>query len=193
MKKASAAILAALCFAPVGLQAQDAERADFAAGWVTQSDLADLTAQAQPVTSRQLVAREAIRGLFTRYAYALDEVNSDVMRTVFTDDALMSVYFGTTTPYLTTVGAESVASNLAAVAAVQQDQRRHLIGNVDIQNLTSNSADVLAVALVANTVGGETHFTGSVFYSAKVVRGSDRRWRFSDLKIIIDAPAVPAR
>jgi SnoaL-like domain len=156
-------------------------------GWLTQAGIIAASPARKPLNKAQLADREAIRETLTLYTLALDDGNSDLLRSVLTEDATSTIYVGSATPRLKSVGRDKIVSGFAQLFVLQKDQRRHAASNMLVQNLRGNTADLTAHAIVTRTRRGETLLAGVVVYSGKMVRGKDGVWRFAALTIAIDA------
>jgi len=156
-------------------------------GWMTQSGIGAVSPDRKPVRASQLAERGAIRETPAPYTLALDDGNSDLLRSVLTDDATMTVYVGSNIPRAQSVGGDKVVEGFKTLFAMQKDQRRHAASNMIVQNMRGNTAELIAYAIVTRTRRAETLLAGAVVYSAKMVRGRDGVWRFAKLAIAIDA------
>ena len=131
-----------------------------------------------------------IQEAFARYGIAHDEARIDVLRTLFTKNAVLEVAEGHAKPFQTVTGREAMMKNFQSVLAQQADQRRHCITNVILERLTEDEASALAYSIV--TVAADGLLLGaSVFYAADLRREADGVWRFSRIFIGMDAYTTP--
>lgn len=156
------------------------------AGWVAESGLAKVMPQTKPITPRELASRAAITELFARWGNSIDEMNAPLMRSILTDDAVMTVYLGSPKAARSMQGGDTVVQGMVGLHQNHGDQRRHALSNVIIQNLTADTAEGFAYGVVARTADGTMSFLGEVYYSGKFRRGKDGLWRISNLDVIID-------
>jgi ketosteroid isomerase-like protein len=156
-------------------------------GWLTQSGIVTVSPSRKPIRASQLADREAIRETLTMYTIALDDGNSELLRSVLTEDAVTTVYVGSDTPRTQSVGREKVVEGFKRLFGMQKDQRRHAASNMIVQNLRGNNADLIAYAIVTRTRRAETLLAGVVVYSAKMVRAKDGVWKIAKLAIAVDA------
>ena len=190
------AIAASLGFSGAGLAAEEAAPETAlrpVPGWLTQSGIVTASPDRKPVNKAQLADREAIRETLTLYTLALDDGNSELLASVLTADAVTTVYVGSGTPRVQSIGRDKIVEGFRTLFIQQQDQRRHAASNMIVQNLRGNTADLVAYAIVTRTRRAETLLAGVVVYSGKLVRGKDGIWRFSKLDIAIDAGEAVVR
>jgi SnoaL-like domain len=162
-------------------------------GWLTKSGIIKVSPNRTPVRASDLADREAIRETLTTYTIALDDGNSELLRSVLTKDASTTVYVGSETPRVQSAGSEKIVESFKTLFGLQKDQRRHAASNMIVQNLRGNSAELIAYALVSRTRRSETLLAGVVVYSAKMVRGKDNIWRIAKLAIAVDAGEAVVR
>ncbi|MDE2372147.1 MAG: nuclear transport factor 2 family protein [Burkholderiales bacterium] len=171
--------------APAGAAAAGQPATSPRQAWASRDGRVELQPLRGAVDPTRLGDRLMIQETFARFGIAYDEVRTDVLATLFTDDALLEVADGRGQPFETSVGATAIARHLGAALAQQGDQRRHLIGNVVIDQLGATQAKALAYGVV--TVAADGLILGaSVVYAAELHRGSDGAWRFARLFIGID-------
>jgi hypothetical protein len=140
------------------------------------------------VAIAEVADRLAIQGMFARWGMAFDEGRSDVVRSLFTQDAEFSVLSGEyrTDPNAkppSASGKDAIVALVAKVWSQQGDQRRHLLSNIIIEKLSRNEATADAYALVA--VAGH-RLEVSVVYTCNLRREADGAWRFSRMVIGMD-------
>jgi hypothetical protein len=134
-----------------------------------------------------LAARAQIAEAFYRFGIGHDECRADVAGSCFTDDVVYEVALGSAAPFTTFRGRDVVEERLGAIFDEMSDQRRHVIGNVLVEDLdlTAGSASALAFGVVTVAADGLT-VGSSVFYTADARREADGCWRFSSLFIGMD-------
>jgi ketosteroid isomerase-like protein len=127
----------------------------------------------------------AIQDAFSRFGMAHDEVQFEVLRSLFTEDAVLEVADGSGTPFQVVKTRDAIVANFANVLGQQVDQRRHCITNVLIESLKGNLAQALAYGIV--TVAADGLLLGAtVYYSADLRREADGLWRFARFFIGMD-------
>lgn len=124
-----------------------------------------------------------------RYGMAHDELRFDVLREVFTDDALLEVAKGSGTAFQTVRGGKAIVANFASVLSQQGDQRRHCFTNVLVEHLDEDTAQLLAYGLVSVAEDGLT-LGATVFYQAGL-RKMSGQWRFARLFIGMEDYTTP--
>ncbi len=153
--------------------------------WAHKDKRIDLQPQGAAVVTDPLNYM-LIQQAFARFGMAYDEGRSDVIGSLFTDDAVVEVGDGQGKPFERSVGRAAIMRQFSAALAAQGDQRRHLISNVLVERLAPLEASALAYGVV--TVAADGLYVGaSVIYSATLRRDKDGPWRFSALFIGIDS------
>jgi hypothetical protein len=136
------------------------------------------------IALESLAARYEIEDLFARWGVAHDEGRMDVIASLFTADAEFRVVEGPDVK-VRFQGRESIVAEIQRVFTFQNDQRRHCVTNVIIDNLVDGSAD--AVAFCICTVDG-LKLAASVIYSAKC-QVENGAFKFASLMIGLDSYA----
>jgi len=150
--------------------------------WATRFKVAELSLQ--PPTAMDPRTVQQIEQLFARFGIAYDEARMDVMETLFTPDADLEILEASAVPLVRAHG-RGVVATLSNAIVQQRDQRRHLISNVTINELSEGKAAVLAYGMVTVAADGVA-LGASVIYTASLQRGTDARWRFAHLVIGMD-------
>jgi hypothetical protein len=137
-----------------------------------------------------LAARAQIAEAFYRFAIAHDEARVDVVVSCFTPDTVFEVAEGQAEPFTRFRGRDELFERLARVIAEQGDQRRHLMGNVLVEelDLAAGTASALAFGVVTRAANGLS-LGASVVYTANLRRERDSCWRFSYFYIGMDTYA----
>lgn len=135
-----------------------------------------------------LAARAQIADAFYRFGIAHDEARIDVIAGCFTEDVLFEVAEGRAEPFTRFEGRAEVRERLDRIIAEQGDQRRHLMGNVLVEELDLVAGTATAIAFGVVTVAADGLRLGaSVVYDARLRREEDGCWRFSAFFIGMDA------
>jgi|GEM_PF-2003196 len=158
--------------------------------WASAAGLLSLPAR-QAVGPDTLAARIAIGELFARYGLAYDEVNAEALSDLFTAEAVLEVSLAGP-PFERHQGRDAILANFAAVAAIQNDQRRHAISNVEIGMTGRDRATARAYGLISATDGMDLRLAVACVYAAGVALEPDGLWRFERLWIGMDDYAGPA-
>jgi hypothetical protein len=137
-----------------------------------------------------LAARAQIAEAFYRFAISHDEARVDVLASCFTPDTVFEVAQGQAEPFASFHGRDEVFARLTAIIAEQADQRRHLMGNVLVEqlDLAAGTASALAFSVVTRAADGLT-LGASVVYTANLRREPDGCWRFTYFFIGMDTYA----
>ncbi|SFU05739.1 SnoaL-like domain-containing protein [Geodermatophilus amargosae] len=134
-----------------------------------------------------LTARAQIAEAFSRFGTAFDEARVDVLCSCFTDDALFEVGLGSAEPRTRFGSRQEIAEQLPGRIAAQADQRRHLMGNVLVEQLDLEAGTAKALAYSVVTVASDGLSLGaSVIYTSELRREDDGCWRFSSFFIGMD-------
>ncbi len=134
-----------------------------------------------------LAARAQIAEAFSRFGTAFDEARVDVLCSCFTEDALFEVGLGSAQPRTRFGSRQEIAEQLPGRIAAQADQRRHLMGNVLVEELDVDAGTARALAYSVVTVASDGLSLGaSVLYTSELRREDDGCWRFSSFFIGMD-------
>ena len=156
--------------------------------WSHRADLVDL----RPLTPADwspeaLAARAQIAEAFSRFGTAFDEARIDVLCSCFTEDALFEVGLGTSEPRTRFGSRQEIAEQLPGRIEAQADQRRHVMGNVLVEELDLGAGTAKALAYSVVTVASDGLSLGaSVIYSSELRREDDGCWRFRSFFIGMD-------
>jgi SnoaL-like domain len=162
-------------------------------GWAHSSGLINLEPNGRASSNDNALERLKIQEVLARWGIAYDEGRIEVIKSLFTDDAVFQVTLGSATPIAAASGRDAIVKTVMAAMSQQGDQRRHVISNVVIQKLTATRASLIAYAVVL--VAGDTPSVGAtVVYSADLQKNATGIWQFTKLLIGMDvyAGTVPA-
>ena len=159
--------------------------------WAHKDGLIDLKPLAAGSWTDEAVAtRLQIAETFYRFAIGHDEARLDVVLSCFAEDGVFMVSQGQAEPFTSHQGRPEIHAALLNVIGQQNDQRRHLMSNIVIEDLTDLTARVVAYGLVSAIGHGHGLRLGaSVIYVAELSREADGCWRFSRFHIGMDAYA----
>lgn len=156
-------------------------------GWAAKAGITRLVVPKPGVKEADPATIAAVQQTFARYATALDDGDTAMLRAVFTEDAQWTIQFWNGVIPARITGRDEIASTSERLLQSQGDQRRHLIGNILVQNVSRHSVDAIATGIVVKTMDNATNLAGSTVYSAKLRRGKDGVWRFSRLVVGLDS------
>jgi hypothetical protein len=120
--------------------------------------------------------------VFARYASAMDDNNFEVLRSVFTADASFTVDITggpTVGPY---ESGDAIVEFISSTTEEQQDQRRHVITNVRLEDETAYGVLSLFV-----TADGELTVQTTGVYKVTLA-DSDGTLAFSSMYLTLDRP-----
>ncbi|MFT4210503.1 MAG: nuclear transport factor 2 family protein [Microbacterium sp.] len=134
-----------------------------------------------------LSARAQIAEAFYRFGIGHDEARADVAASCFTADVVYEVARGSAEAFTRFDGRALVQERLTAIFAETADQRRHLIGDVLVEELDLVAGTASALAFGVVTVAADGLSLGaSVFYTGDLRREQDGVWRFATFFIGMD-------
>ena len=135
-----------------------------------------------------LAARARVADAFYRFGVAHDEAQHEQLASCFTEDAVVEVAEGSAEPFARFEGRSRIKDKLSRVIAEQGDQRRHLMGNVLVDELDLPEGTATAIAFGLVSVAADTvRWGASVIYHARLRREQDGCWRFAAFFIGMDA------
>ncbi|MGH3246985.1 MAG: nuclear transport factor 2 family protein [Trebonia sp.] len=139
-----------------------------------------------------LAARAQIAEAFYRFGVAHDECQVAAMGSCFTGDAVWEVARGTAQAFTRFEGRPGIEARLTRILDEMNDQRRHLVSNVLVEelDLDAGTAAALAYGIVSVAADG-LQLGASVIYSAQLRREADGCWRFCYFYIGMDDFAGP--
>jgi len=153
--------------------------------WASKGGLVELKALGKPPAGDNALDRLHIQEVFARWGLYYDEAQSDLIGSLFTEDAVFQVTEGSVNPIVNIKGREAIIKTTTDAIRQQGDQRRHAISNIVIEKMTANEATAYAYAIVTAANDGLI-LNASVIYSTDLHRGTDGVWRFSRFVIGMD-------
>ena len=153
--------------------------------WAHRSGIVHLQPNGVKLAADDTRNRLLIQEAFARWGIAYDEGQLDVVRSLFTKDAVFEVTLGSAEPIARAVGPDDIVKNVGNSMQQQSDQRRHAISNVVIDRLTKDAATAIAYGIVTIAADGLS-LGATVIYSADLKRERDGVWRFSKFIIGMD-------
>jgi ketosteroid isomerase-like protein len=122
-----------------------------------------------------------------RFGFAYDEQDAAALADCFTPDATLTATTAGTRSFGTHTGREAVLGWLTAYWGKTRDQRRHIITNPMVDDLTTTSATVTAMLLVTAAEDGALRPVTAGVYRAVVRKNADQAWRISQFTLGFDA------
>jgi hypothetical protein len=126
-----------------------------------------------------------------RYAWGYDERATDILRSVFTDDATFEgriASAGRGTDIGPIRGRDAIVDWLAESMKMQDDQRRHCILNHLTIAESSSTVELQAYLLLTAARSGSVHVVTTGFYRAWLTRTPSEPWRIRRLFAGFDSP-----
>lgn len=153
-------------------------------GWASETGILQLSARC-PIDADGAADFVAVSQVFARYGIAHDEVDALAMADLFAPDAVLEVSLAGP-PFERHDGRDRIVANFCAVAATQQDQRRHAVTNIELTHTSSNTASARAYGIVSAANGESLTLAASCVYTADLQKDADGLWRFNRLWIGMD-------
>jgi hypothetical protein len=138
-----------------------------------------------PTTLQEIADRDLARESALRYSYAYDERRLDVLRSLLTSDAKFSISISGAGAH-TESGRDTVVAWLAGIMDGQDDQRRHVVSNVIIEEIDSESA-VITTYLAVFSIRETAQLATTGFYRFDLVK-QDSIWRIRHIFDGLDRP-----
>jgi hypothetical protein len=156
-----------------------------AQAWAHKSGVVKLGPNGPTLANQDLRDRLLIQEAFARWGIAYDEARLDVVRTLFTPDAVFEVTQGSAEPIARAVGPDAIVLNVSGSLRQQADQRRHALSNIVIDQMSKREAQAIAYGIVTIAADG-LKLGATVIYSADLRKEADGVWRFSRFVIGMD-------
>jgi hypothetical protein len=138
-----------------------------------------------PTTLQEIADRDLARESALRYSYAYDERRLDVLRSLLTADAKFSISISGAAVH-TEAGRDTVVAWLSGIMDGQDDQRRHMVSNVIIEDINAENA-VITTYLAVFSIKETAQLATTGFYRFDLVK-QDSIWRISHIFDGLDRP-----
>ncbi len=138
-----------------------------------------------PRTLQELADRDLARESVLRYSYAYDERRLDVLRSLLTADAKFSISISGA-EVQTQEGRDTVVEWLSDIMDSQDDQRRHMVSNVIIEEISADRA-VVVTYLAVFSVRETAQLATTGFYRFSLEK-HESVWRISHIFDGLDRP-----
>jgi SnoaL-like domain len=138
-----------------------------------------------PTTLQEVADRDLARESALRYSYAYDERRLDVLRSLLTADAKFSISISGAGVH-TEAGRDTVVAWLAGIMEGQDDQRRHVVSNVIIEEINAKSA-VITTYLAVFSIKETAQLATTGFYRFDLAK-QDSIWRIRHIFDGLDRP-----
>lgn len=160
--------------------------ASCAPAWAHTTGHLDVIGPQPVIASIDVLAdREYARETAIRYSYAYDERRLDLLEQLLTPDAAFSVTIGGGGDF-TVRGRGEVIDWLAEIMHGQPDQRRHLVSNVVIEDLTATTA-VVVTYLAIYSIEAQAVLATTGFYRFSLLKDAST-WRIAHILDGLDRP-----
>jgi hypothetical protein len=154
--------------------------------WAHSTGVIDLQPVA-PVPSdfSSLADRLMVLETASRYAIAYDERRLDVLESLFTETVTFSYRIGEG-PLSSEHGRATVIDWLSDVMQSQTDQRRHVLGSMTVETLTTEQAVVIAYMAIYG-VEKEAQLITTGLYRFSMIK-EENRWKIDEAIDALDRP-----
>ncbi|MGA5504975.1 nuclear transport factor 2 family protein [Streptomyces umbrinus] len=155
--------------------------------WATKEGLVALRGPDSQSLPGQAADKILAAETLHRFGFAYDEQNAEAMTDCFTEDAVLTATTAGTRSLGTHTGREAVVGWLSAHWGQSRDQRRHIVTNAMVDDLTADSAQVTTMLLVTAAENGQFRPVTAGVYRATVRKESDGAWRIARFALGFDA------
>ena len=160
-------------------------RAKPSAGWAHSAGVVSLTVR-KPDRGISALDYVEINELFARYAIAYDERRLDILGSCFESQGVYQVA-DVNTRLAKFEGRDAIVLGIASVQAQQGDeQRRHLMGNVVLNEISPEIVEAIAYASVTMSGIDGISLQASAIYGALVAKNSGG-WLFRNISVGLDS------
>jgi hypothetical protein len=146
-----------------------------------------LRTSAERSVSSPLDPRQALQEVIHRYCWAFDERRADVLRECFTEDGTWEASVMGETRVGPFLGQDQVQEWLSRFWDHQRDQRRHMILNFLVEDLSEDRATALAYLLLMGSSDAASRMETVGFYRLDF-RNEAGTWRIEALRAGFDSP-----
>lgn len=136
-----------------------------------------------------LLVAEAQQAI-NRYGWAFDERREDVLRGIFTEDAVWEASVMNETPVGPFEGRDAVLGWLSRFWTVQRDQRRHAFSNFIVEDFDGDEMTALCYLQLFGSTRAASRFEVAGFSRVRLVRAGPR-WAIARYTAGFDAPFWP--
>jgi hypothetical protein len=155
--------------------------------WAHRTGLLQLRSEAQRSVAPSLDARSALQEVIHRYCWAFDERRADLLLECFTEDGTWEASVMGEARVGPFVGQAQVQEWLARFWDHQRDQRRHLILNFIVEDLSEDRATALAYLLLMGSSDAASRMETVGLYRLDF-RNDAGTWRIASLAAGFDSP-----
>lgn len=153
--------------------------------WASDAGIVAVEPNTTVIESGQVADVLNIQQAFTRWGVYYDEGRSDLLPSLFTEDGMTVTMLGSAEPIATNEGHAAIAEYIDSSLAGQLDQRRHVLTNFLIDEMTDTTAKATAYGTVIKAADGLS-VGAMVYYAGELEKGEDGVWKFAKLTIGID-------
>ena len=155
--------------------------------WATRTGLVRLAAPDRTTSEQQAIDKILCAETIHRFAFCYDEQDEPALADCFTADAVLHATTAGTQDFGTYEGRDAVVGWLTAYWGRTEDQRRHIVANAMVDDLTRTTARVTTMLLVTAAHDGAFRPVTAGVYSAVLRKGDDGAWRMCRFDLGFDA------
>jgi ketosteroid isomerase-like protein len=155
--------------------------------WGHAAGLLDLTPE-NTRGSEPAPAHAAMIDRMSRYAWAFDERRVDLLADNFTEDATWIADIRGEQRIGPHLGRDAIVAFMSGFWPVQTDQRRHMILNHLVTEVSDDTGTILSYHLLMAAMADALVPVTTGFYSVQMRREADGCWRISSLLAGYDIP-----
>jgi hypothetical protein len=160
--------------------------------WAHTAGMLDLGGPVPPQGSGEASDRTLVAETIARYCWAYDERRIDRLGECFTADAVWEGSVVGRIPIGPIEGREAILDWLSKFWPHQKDQRRHMLLNTIVEDLTADEAMTLSYLLLMASTGDAMSMESMGFYRVSY-RREEGYWRIARLTAGFDKPFWPGK
>jgi hypothetical protein len=145
-----------------------------------------------PAITADVAGRPAIAECVSRYCWGYDERRRDILEECFSEDAVWEGNVCASQAVGPIEGRDAIVEWLAGFWPHQHEQRRHMLMNTLVTQLSEAEAEVHTYLLLLSARTEKVRLETSGFYRVGLSR-VDERWRIRSLFAGFDAPFWPGK
>ncbi|CAB5040781.1 MAG: hypothetical protein F2911_11870 [Actinobacteria bacterium] len=156
-------------------------------GWGHALRVIGLTGKS-PDDAAAVLDRMAVVDRMTRYAWAFDERQAELLADCFTDDVTWEASLAGASVIGPFVGRDAVVEFMSSFWPEQLDQRRHMITNAVVEDQLHDSATLYTYHLLMSATSSEIRPVTCGFYRVHMRRTGVGEWKIQHLVAGYDIP-----
>jgi ketosteroid isomerase-like protein len=155
--------------------------------WATQNGLVTLKGPDRTTPAPRALDKILCAETLYRFGFCYDEQDRDGLADCFTEDVVLTATTAGTRSFGTYEGRDAAVGWLTAYWGRTLDQRRHIVTNAMVDDLTATTATVTAMLLVTAAQDGAFRTVTAGVYRARTRKEDDGAWRIAGFALGFDA------